>query len=272
MLLSVLTYKCGWYKKNAPHFLTDFILSSVDRSVHNSFKERGSSVCTSKSSKTMTTLEDVIVLTQQTIESILTKPKCTKKLLSKPPFRFLHDIVTGVMNVTGFPEHYFTAQELDSANFNDKTSKVAFIEKLIRLVSMGVGEMLPTRASKVVSGTEPLLTNLLITEYAKLAVDDSIDREAIIARSLGQGEIENMLNEDQIPSSIFVDLNDKQYVQSKVHSCTGKVEDTISMISDVISKPKCTEKLLMKPPFRFIHDVIMAVHEKTGILNVCTLR
>lgn len=215
----------------------------------------------------MTTLEEVILQTQQTIESILTKPKCTKKLLSKPPFRFLHDIVTGVRNVTGFPENYFTPQELNSVNFNDKVSKVAFIEKLIRLVSIGVGEVLPTKASKVVSGAEPLLTNLLITEYARLAVNGDIDRGAIIARCLYEGELQINMNENRIPSTITLQSNVNHYITSKVHACTGEVEDTKNMIASVISKPKCTEKLLIKPPFRFIHDVIMAVHKETDVLQ-----
>ena len=216
----------------------------------------------------MTTLEEVILQTQQTIESILTKPKCTKKLLSKPPFRFLHDIVTGVRNITGFPENYFTPHELNSMNFNDKASKVAFIEKLIRLVSIGVGEVLPTKASKVVSGAEPLLTNLLITEYARLAVDGDIDREAIIARCLDEGELQINMNEDPIPSTITLQSSDvNHYITSKVHACTGEVEDTKNMIASVISKPKCTEKLLLKPPFRFIHDVIIAIHKETDVLQ-----
>jgi hypothetical protein len=246
-------------------FPTDFqstlIISALEKDTHFA----------SKLQNIMSTLEEVILLTQHTIESILTKPKCTKKLLSKPPFRFLHDIVTGVRNVTGFPKEYFTAKELNSANFNDKASKVAFIEKLIRLVSIGVGEALPTKASKVVSGAEPLLTNLLIMEYAKLAIDGSIDREAIIARCLGKEEDQTDMDEDQIPSTICVESDDNHYIQSKVHACTGGVEDTKTMIASVISKPKCTEKILMKPPFRFIHDVIMAVHKETGVLKEATL-
>lgn len=51
------------------------------------------------------------------------QPKLTEPLLKKPPFRFLHDIVTEVRKATGFPAE-LTDADLDSNNFKDKDSKV----------------------------------------------------------------------------------------------------------------------------------------------------
>ena len=38
----------------------------------------------------------IVKKTQDTLGKIIKKPPLTEKLLSKPPFRFLHDIMTSV--------------------------------------------------------------------------------------------------------------------------------------------------------------------------------
>lgn len=49
---------------------------------------------------------------------------------------------------------------------------------------------------------------------------------------------------------------------------SGNLDELIALAKDkigaLISKPKMTEKLLGKPPFRFLHDTITAVTGATG--------
>jgi TRAF3-interacting protein 1 len=229
-------------------------------------------------------LEIAIKNTQALFIKIISKPKCTNKLLTKPPFRFIHDIVTSTLKSTGFPHRYFTTQELDSHNFNDKNSKVAFLEKLIYLVSAAKGIPLDVRPSKIVAGLDPLNTNALLLAFGSLAIDETVQKDRLIEYCINGGKIgqmplklESSLEKDeeqmiihQVPAESKASKDSKEITSttssSQEHDSQDQslehnsdIQHTQAILNSLISKPKCTEKLLAKPPFRFIHDVVMAV-------------
>ena len=68
-------------------------------------------------------LEVVVPRAKELVSALITKPKMSEKLLSKPPFRFLHDTVSAIVNTTGSGTDY-SQDELDSAAITDKPSKV----------------------------------------------------------------------------------------------------------------------------------------------------
>ena len=73
----------------------------------------------------------VIKRTQEQLGKYVKKPPLTEKLLSKPPFRFLHDVVTAAMKSNpGLLEGLYTEEEMHSENVKDRDGKIRYLEKV----------------------------------------------------------------------------------------------------------------------------------------------
>lgn len=110
--------------------------------------------------------------TQMLLGELIQKPKLTEKLLAKPPFRFLHDIIMEVMRVTGFATGLYTPTEMDSAAVVEKTQKMLFLEKIIKVVGTQLNTMVEAKPAKIVAGLDAPVTNnflQLLAVAAKLA-------------------------------------------------------------------------------------------------------
>jgi TRAF3-interacting protein 1 len=136
----------------------------------------------------MADLDSLIAQSNAAISALISKPKMTDKLLSKPPFRFLHDIVSAITTTTGFAEGLFQAGELDSAAITDKQAKMDYLDKIINFVGICKGQQLDIRSIKVVAGLEPECTNLFLISLAEVASDASYDSPEALRRAQA-GEI-----------------------------------------------------------------------------------
>ncbi|GMH61171.1 hypothetical protein TrRE_jg12709 [Triparma retinervis] len=92
--------------------------------------------------------------TRSMMEKIVKKPKCSDKLLGKPPFRFLHDLISAVIKNTGFGEGLYPEEMLDSKNVKEKSAKIQYLETIIQAVGAHLNTIVDARPAKIVAGLE----------------------------------------------------------------------------------------------------------------------
>ncbi|XP_047504437.1 TRAF3-interacting protein 1 isoform X1 [Pieris napi] len=124
----------------------------------------------------------IIKATQLSLGKYVKRPPLSDKLLKKPPFRFLHDIVTSVLKSTGFFEGLFEDHELKSDNVKDREAKITFLNKVIYVISRTVGKDLHVKPSKIVAGQEPEKTNELLQCLAE-ALDKKLTSKDAVRKS-----------------------------------------------------------------------------------------
>ncbi|XP_030066530.1 TRAF3-interacting protein 1 isoform X2 [Microcaecilia unicolor] len=123
----------------------------------------------------------VVRRTQESLGKVLRKPPLTDKLLGKPPFRYLHDIISEVIRSTGFMKGLYTEAEMKSDNVKDKDAKIGFLQKAIDVVVMVTEEPLSVKPARIIAGHEPEKTNELLQAIgkcclSKLSSDDAVKR------------------------------------------------------------------------------------------------
>ena len=134
--------------------------------------------------------EDFSATTQRLLGALISRPTLKPALLQKPPFRFLHDIVTSLIaSPSHYPADYFTADESNSATFDSSDRKVAFLRRLLDVVEATVPCDLSTvNPKKIVAGLEPEQTNLLLQNLARAAASGISATEAMAKKSGGGGK------------------------------------------------------------------------------------
>uniref|UniRef100_A0A671MVG5 TRAF3-interacting protein 1 n=1 Tax=Sinocyclocheilus anshuiensis TaxID=1608454 RepID=A0A671MVG5_9TELE len=112
--------------------------------------------------------ESVAKKTQETLGKVIKKPPLTEKLLSKPPFRYLHYACNSVSTTL-----------FSSCNIQDKDSKITFLQKAIDVVMLVSGEPLAAKPARIVAGHEPEKTNELLQVIAKCCLNKLSSDEAV---------------------------------------------------------------------------------------------
>ena len=120
----------------------------------------------------------------------------SEKLLTKPPFRYLHDIFTGTMAATGYGQGLYDAAELDAKSITDKEAKINWLVKMISLCELVIGEEIDVKPTKIVAGHEPEKTNYLLQQMFRAATA-GIDTTPHVQQVLGGGAEEGEGEEDE---------------------------------------------------------------------------
>ncbi len=134
-------------------------------------------------------MSDFWMPTAQLYEQLFDKPKMTEKLLSKPPFRYLHDIFLATMGATGFGAGLYTEEEMDSKANHEKDAKINILTKMITLTEMVIGEKIDVKPSKIVAGLEPEHTNYFLQQLFRAATS-GMDSTPYVRKIMG-GEDED---------------------------------------------------------------------------------
>lgn len=114
----------------------------------------------------------------------------TEKLLKRPPFRYIHDIISATIEATGFGTGIFIGDETVGKSIGEKDQKVFVLQKVVDLVSLAVGQEIDVKPIKIVAGQECEKTNYFLQYFyqAATAGNDSTDLVAQVLASHGQGE------------------------------------------------------------------------------------
>ena len=288
--------------------------------------------------------------TRSILGALIRRPKLSDKLLSKPPFRFLHDVVTNVTKATGFADGLYEGDELSGSSIKGKGPKCSYLDKIINCVGIALGEVIDIRTGKVVAGLEAECTCIFLQALGRAASDSSVDSAEAVRRTLdgeqmGEGpaarrgggsgggktaeaedaggksaaddeqeaqereaaarrETEHREEEDErrrreeerrqrekdeatareeaeerarrerasaeAAAAAERDAGSKSggggAAANALPDLTGDWEDTKALMEQIIQRPRMQEKLLRKPPFRYLHDVLMAVYRETNFL------
>ncbi|XP_018798726.1 PREDICTED: TRAF3-interacting protein 1 [Bactrocera latifrons] len=194
----------------------------------------------------------VIKLTQQTLGKYLKKPPLTEKLLTKPPFRFLHDVFNAVIKETGCFEGLYTAEELNSDNIKDRDDKMKFLQKMIDVIKITSNKTITVRTSKIVSGQEPEKTNELLQLMGEV-IEKKLDWKNAVEEVLNnKGTTKTINTTKPKPNVRPVEKKSKDKIQEKFKDKESKPKDSKTKDARKLSKSTTpttkTEKLVKRTP------------------------
>jgi hypothetical protein len=94
------------------------------------------------------------------------------KLLSRPPFRYIQDIVIETIKATNFAKGLYKEEDIKDGHFYSKSveTKLDFLNKLIDIVELALKEKIDVNPRKIIAGSEIIATNLFLHSFYRAAI------------------------------------------------------------------------------------------------------
>jgi hypothetical protein len=133
------------------------------------------------------TIEDEVAQTRELLKSIVPgpKPPLSIKLLTRPPFRYLDDLISAVTQSTGFAKGLFVGLEpKEGEKQRSREVKVQYLDRLIICIGLGLGRPVDCVPSHVVAGSECEKTNRMLQHLARVATDQNLNFTSLVERTI----------------------------------------------------------------------------------------
>lgn len=184
-----------------------------------------------------------IKLTQKLFSTLIQKPTLTDKLLERPPFKFLHDVITETINSTGYLKGYFTDDELDVEKASSsKEFKLAFLQKLIDILNID-GLLNQVKPAKIVAGKESENTNFLLQKFASEAASHLL---AIKTNNINEKKASKNESSKKHNSKLSKTLNKTNKEKVITNDNVENVSTKLSKNTNDLKKLTITEKTKKK--------------------------
>ena len=135
-----------FYYQNSKNFHTQWEkpLTVAQQRAEDALKEKQEAERAEQSTREQLHFSSVtgeIQVTRKLLQPLVgDKPRLSDKLLKRPPFRFIHDIVSKVISCTGFADGLFSPTQIDPKQAaTNKEAKVEYLSLIIRCVSIHLG-------------------------------------------------------------------------------------------------------------------------------------
>lgn len=153
-----------------PHYISEIQIQGTD--AIRTDDDTSQVLSHSKSSQVLEMYQDMSIVTgdmEQTYsivgnviswESLLKTSKLPRKLLTRPPVRFLHDVISQVILNTGYAADLYSDAEMDYNQVQSKTDRVEYLTKIISKVNecLAQDDQLQVKATDVTAGKQVELT------------------------------------------------------------------------------------------------------------------